>query len=449
MKVLNNIWSSMTTENEMLTKIVGLPLIFIEVTISMLLFTSILNIKADKKQKAAYIIFSSILGILCSIIIPKPYSNIITLIIMPLAIMYIFKINFLKSLLAELMPIICIVISEIIISRLFLLIFNTNYSVCANIPVFRLGINLSIYLFLFGIYKLIDHFKFNINMLDSISKRNKKILIFNAIFAIIVIFVQMYLIGYYNDNLPSFIVFINILSLIAYFFISIYSLIKTMKLEKTTADLEEEKLYNKTLQILHDNVRAFKHDFSNIIAGIGGYIATKDMDGLEKYYKQLLQDCNQVNNLSSLSPDSINNPAIYTVLANKYYKADGLGIKINLETFIDFNNLHMGIYEFTRILGILMDNAIEAASECDKKVINVTIRNDLRQNRQLLVIENTYNNKDVDLDRLSEKGYSTKPKNTGLGLWEVNKIIKRHKNLACFTTKNSEYFKQQIEIYNE
>lgn len=449
MEVLNNIWSSMTTENEMLTKIVGLPLIFIEVTISMLLFTSILNIKADKKQKAAYIIFSSILGILCSIIIPKPYSNIITLIIMPLAIMYIFKINFLKSLLAELMPIICIVISEIIISRLFLLIFNTNYSVCANIPVFRLGINLSIYLFLFGIYKLIDHFKFNINMLDSISKRNKKILIFNAIFAIIVIFVQMYLIGYYNDNLPSFIVFINILSLIAYFFISIYSLIKTMKLEKTTADLEEEKLYNKTLQILHDNVRAFKHDFSNIIAGIGGYIATKDMDGLEKYYKQLLQDCNQVNNLSSLSPDSINNAAIYTVLANKYYKADSLGIKINLETFIDFNNLHMGIYEFTRIIGILMDNAIEAASECDKKVINVTIRNDLRQNRQLLVIENTYNNKDVDLDRLSEKGYSTKPKNTGLGLWEVNKIIKRHKNLACFTTKNSEYFKQQIEIYNE
>lgn len=449
MEVLNNIWSSMTTENEMLTKIVGLPLIFIEVTISMLLFTSILNIKADKKQKAAYIIFSSILGILCSIIISKPYSNIITLIIMPLAIMYIFKINFLKSLLAELMPIICIVISEIIISRLFLLIFNTNYSVCANIPVFRLGINLSIYLFLFGIYKLIDHFKFNINMLDSISKRNKKILIFNTIFAIIVIFIQTYLIVFFNDILPTFVIFINIISLFAYFFISIYSLIKTMKLEKTTADLEEEKLYNKTLQILHDNVRAFKHDFSNIIAGIGGYIATKDMDGLEKYYKQLLQDYNQVNNLSSLSPDSINNPAIYTVLANKYYKADGLGIKINLETFIDFNNLHMGIYEFTRILGILMDNAIEAASECDKKVINVTIRNDLRQNRQLLVIENTYNNKDVDLDRLSEKGYSTKPKNTGLGLWEVNKIIKRHKNLACFTTKNSEYFKQQIEIYNE
>ena len=137
------------------------------------------------------------------------------------------------------------------------------------------------------------------------------------------------------------------------------------------------------------------------------------------------------------------------MLANKYYKADELGIKITLESFIDFNHLYMGIYEFTRILGILMDNAIEAASECDEKIINVTIRNDLKQHRQLLIIENTYKNKDINLEKIYEKGFSTKPKNTGLGLWEVNKIIKRHKNLARFTTKTDQFFKQQIEIYNE
>lgn len=449
MEVLNNIWLSMTTENEMLTKIIGLPFIFIEVTISMLLFTSILRISASKKQKIIYILITSFIGIICSAFIPKPYSNIITLIAMPITVMLVFKVSILKALFAEFLPTICIVVSEIIIARIFLLIFSTDYATCANIPFYRLIINLSIYAFLFGIYKLIQYLKFNINMLDHISIKSKHTLIVNAIIAVVVIFIQMYLIGYYNDKLPTFIILINIISLVAYFTISIYSLVKTMKLEKTTADLEQEKLYNKTLQILHDNVRAFKHDFSNIIAGIGGYIATKDMDGLERYYKQLLQDCNQVNNLSSLSPDSINNPAVYTVLANKYYKADSLGIKINLETFVDFNSLHMGIYEFTRVLGILMDNAIEAASECAKKIINVIIRNDVQCNRQLLIIENTYNNKDVDIDRLSEKGYSTKPNNTGLGLWEVNKIIKRHKNLACFTSKTPEYFKQQFEIYNE
>jgi two-component system sensor histidine kinase AgrC len=449
MNFLNNIWLSITTENEMLTKIIGLPFIFIEVTISMLLFTSILRISASKKQKIIYVLITSLIGIICSTFIPKPYSNIITLIAMPITVMLVFKVGILKALFAEFLPTICIVVSEIIIARIFLLIFSTDYATCSNIPFYRLIINLSIYAFLFGIYKLIQYLKFNINMLDHISIKSKHTLILNAIIAMLVIFIQIYLIVFYNDKLPTFIILINIISLIAYFTISIYSLVKTMKLEKTTADLEQEKLYNKTLQILHDNVRAFKHDFSNIIAGIGGYIATKDMDGLEKYYKQLLQDCNQVNNLSSLSPDSINNPAIYTVLANKYYKADSLGIKINLETFVDFNNLHMGIYEFTRVLGILMDNAIEAASECAKKIINVIIRNDVQCNRQLLIIENTYNNKDVNIDRLSEKGYSTKPNNTGLGLWEVNKIIKRHKNLACFTSKTPEFFKQQFEIYNE
>ncbi len=449
MEILNNIWSSMTTENEMLTKFIGLPFIFVEVTLSMLLFTTILKITASKKQKIIYVIITSLIGIICSILIPKPYSNIITLISIPLVMMFIFKISFLKSLIAEFLPNVCIIILEIIIGRIFLIVFSTNYSTCANIPLYRLIITFSIYTAMFLIYKIVKHLHFNINLLDSISKKNKQLLIFNTIFAILVIFVQIYLVVFYNDILPTFIILINIIAIFVYFAISIYSLTKTMKLEKTKADLEQEKLYNKTLQILHDNVRAFKHDFSNIIAGIGGYVATKDMDGLEKYYKQLLQDCNQVNNLSSLSPDSINNPAIYTVLANKYYKADSLGIKINLETFVDFNHLYMGIYEFTRILGILMDNAIEAAAECDKKVINVIIRNDMQCNRQLLIIENTYTNKDVNIDKLSEKGYSTKPNNTGLGLWEVNKIIKRHKNLACFTSKTPEYFKQQFEIYNE
>ena len=127
----------------------------------------------------------------------------------------------------------------------------------------------------------------------------------------------------------------------------------------------------------------------------------------------MLQDCKQVNNLSSLNPDTVNNPAVYAVLANKYYKADNLGIKISLESFIDFNKLHMEIYEFTRILGILMDNAIEASSECEKKLINVIIRNDPRQNRQLLIIENTYKNKDVNVEKIYEKGFTTKPNNTG------------------------------------
>ena len=180
---------------------------------------------------------------------------------------------------------------------------------------------------------------------------------------------------------------------------------------------------------------------------LDGYVKTNDMKGLSIYYSQLLGDCQKVNNLYTLSPEVINNPAIYSLLASKYHKADELGIKIHLEIFLNLNELNMKIYEFTRILGILMDNAIEAAYECDNKIINVEIRKDFKVNRQLLIIENTYKEKDVNIDKIYEKGFSSKPNNTGLGLWEVRQILKKNTNLNLYTTKNDIFFRQQLEIY--
>ena len=120
---------------------------------------------------------------------------------------------------------------------------------------------------------------------------------------------------------------------------------------------------------------------------------------------------------------------------------------MNLEVFLDLSTLNMKIYEFTRILGILMDNAIEAAYECEDKIINVEMRKDFKVDRQLLIIENTYNQKEVDIDKIFEKGYSSKANNTGLGLWEVRQILKKSSNLNLFTTKNEIFFTQQLEIY--
>ena len=214
-----------------------------------------------------------------------------------------------------------------------------------------------------------------------------------------------------------------------------------------TENLEETRLMNKTLTILNDKIRAFRHDFNNIIQALGGYIQAKDIDGLEKYYSQLLKDCQEVNNLTGLNPESINNPAIYSLLASKYYLATEKGIEFDLDIFMDLTSIDMKIYEFCRILGILLDNAIQATQECEEKQITVTIRKDNRCKRQLLIVENTYKEKDIDTEKIFEKGYSTKEGNTGLGLWEVRQILLKNTNLNLFTSKDDKYFKQQLEIY--
>lgn len=114
---------------------------------------------------------------------------------------------------------------------------------------------------------------------------------------------------------------------------------------------------------------------------------------------------------------------------------------------LDLNTLKMKIYEFARILGILLDNAIEASSECDEKIINITFRNDTKNNRQLITIENTYNNQDIDMEKIFEKGVSEKENHTGLGLWEVRKILKKNTNANLFTSKTDKFFSQQLELY--
>ncbi len=107
----------------------------------------------------------------------------------------------------------------------------------------------------------------------------------------------------------------------------------------------------------------------------------------------------------------------------------------------------MKIYEFARILGILLDNAIDAASICNEKILNIEFRNDAKNKRNIILIENTYNNKDVDIDQIFNKGITGKENHTGLGLWEVRQILKKNNNVNLYTDKNDKYFLQQLEIY--
>ena len=66
-------------------------------------------------------------------------------------------------------------------------------------------------------------------------------------------------------------------------------------------------------------------------------------------------------------------------------------------------------------------------------------------------LENSYKKVDLDIEKIFEKGYSTKKEekdNHGLGLWTVRKILNQTDNLSLFT-KAGELFSQQLEIYEQ
>lgn len=450
MEIFQTVWTALTTPNETLIKILFFPFSFLDCIVNMLLFTTILNIKTTRKTSFIYVITWSIAGTLIRSLIPDPYGSFANLITGFILIKFLLKASWLKALISEFIVVSITSIFELFTFRFYLIVFHIPYEFMTTVPFYRLISILTIYICIYLLYKIIKYCKFHIN-LEHMTKQNKILFFTTTAFGILTIGSQIYIMAFYSDKMPIGITILSIFSLLAYFTISMYSLVNTNKLNTTSENLEQAQLYNKTLILLHDNMRVFKHNFHNIVQSLGGYIERNDMIGLQRYYKQLLGDCNRVNNLTALSPTVINNPAIYNIMASKYHRADEDGIQISLTILMDLNEIeqHMKIYEFTRILGILLDNAIEAAVECDEKIVNVTFRKEDTRHRILVVIENTYLDKNIDVEKIFEKSFSTKSNktNSGLGLWDVRQVLKRNNNLNLYTTKNNEFFKQQFEIY--
>jgi len=447
MEILNNIWLAFSTENEMLVNIILIPAFFIESLLTFSLLKQLFNITCSNKEKNIYIFSLSIEGIISSLFIPSPFNIFINYIFAFVIIYKLFKLNILKTILAIVIPMIIFIISTTLLLDPYITILNIDYTKAQLIPIYRIIFLILEYLLVFIILTLMKLAKIKLSLFEDLPKKSKIIIFINFILGILTLLVQVILVDYYIDIIPVYMNFLNVLSLLTYFFISFYSLTRVTKLSQTTKSLESAEEYNKSLTILHDTVKGFKHDFDNIINTLGGYITTNDMEGLKKYYSGLNTDCQKAKNLSTLNPRLINNPGIYSLLSSKYHKADEKNIKINLEYFVNLDDFKIKTYEFSRILGILLDNAIEASSECDEKIINIIFRNEEKNHRHIVIVENTYSNKDVDTEEIFKKGVSGKENHTGLGLWEIRQYIKKSNNLNLFTSKTNNFFKQQLEIY--
>ena len=236
---------------------------------------------------------------------------------------FIFKISFLKSFFSIVAASLIFNIVSLLFLNPYMTFFNLSSEQLSTIPLYRLLYVILVYSCVFIVTTIIKKRSLKIKFIDDIDKKSKLIIFSNLILGLLTLFVQTFIAIYYIDKLPILITSLSFISLIAYFGLSIYSLTRVFKLTLTTRKLESAEEYNNTLHILHDNVRGFKHDFDNIVTTIGGYIRTEDMNGLKKYYLQLEDDCQRVNNLYLLNPEIINNDGIYNLLTKKYYE-DGI-----------------------------------------------------------------------------------------------------------------------------
>ena len=447
MEFLNNIWTAISTPNETLINVLMIPCSIIENILVVYIAMYLLKIQMTKKQKILYITLASIEGLITLFFVPPPYNSFINYILAFIIFKFITKSSIIKCLLSIIIPTMAFTLIGTLTLNPFTKLVKMDILSAQTIPIYRLSYVLINYLIVFVLLLIFNKKNAYLNILDELDKKTKIILIISILLGLFVLASQIFISAFYTNNLPIFISFLSFIVLITFMVMTIYTLSRAIKLTTTTKELHNAEQYNKTLQILHDNIRGFRHDYNNKITTLGGYIKTNDIEGLKAYYKELEKECVKVNQLHMLNPNIINNPGIYSLLTTKYSLAEENDIDFNLNVLMDLNSINMKMFDFTKILGILLDNSIDAAKECEEKIINITFRDDDKNNRQLLIIENTYKDKDVDINKIFEKGVTSKTEHTGLGLWEIRKILKRNNNLNLHTTKNDKYFTQQFEIY--
>lgn len=251
-----------------------------------------------------------------------------------------------------------------------------------------------------------------------------------------------------NFKYSTLFVLVNLLQLLVVAFVGMYNLNFVAKHEDTEQELANTIIYNETLSKVNEGVRGFKHDMGNIVQAILGYIAINDTEGAKLYCQNLVIGFNDINILSILSPKVIDDPAIYGVVVNKILIAREKNLTLSLDITADVANINFPKFELSRILGILIDNAIEAAEESDDKKLIVDIRHDYKNNSDIIKIANSVKDTNIDLDKLFTKNYSTKANPSGFGLYEVAKFLKRFPqgNLNTTIDKNNKIFSQTLII---
>ena len=140
------------------------------------------------------------------------------------------------------------------------------------------------------------------------------------------------------------------------------------------------------------------------------------------------------------------------IVMPRYYKidrAENMGIKVSISIPKDVSksllyDLKGNDYkELCKILGVYLDNAIEASIISDDKNIGIEIYN--RQDYVSVIISNSYCG-EIDEVSINKTGYSTKGSGRGYGLSLVNKIIQSNPIFENETNVTPKLYIQKLTI---
>ena len=245
----------------------------------------------------------------------------------------------------------------------------------------------------------------------------------------------------FSFNLISFSASL-ILSL-TYLFTSIWYINNYHKYEMKIEEQKQQAFYNESLSLVIQDLRRFKHDQANHLTVISAMIKMKKYEQASSYINEIF---NTTDNIVDTSICDIKNAGLFGLISSKKDFAQKSGIKFNLKATSEIDSIpNVKISELCEIIGIYLDNAIEAASVSESKEVEMVLESNDES------IDITINNscKTIpDFDSIKLDGYSTKGTDRGHGLSIVEKILSKYENISNFINFDNEnmIFTQILKI---
>lgn len=246
-----------------------------------------------------------------------------------------------------------------------------------------------------------------------------------------------------RDNLPAILMWM-IFGYLAYLLIKTVWKMRQLQKEKMIS----LKRYIREYEQLYEQVSTFKHDYQNILHSLNLSLNQNNLEEVKSIYYDVIAPTSKIvesQNSTVNQLKHIDSMAIKSTLYEKiiYAKSEGINISVFIHT--QFDNKKDQTLPLIRALGILMDNAIEAAKQSEEKAILLTISSE--NNQTNFLIQNTYQPNENIKEYLFSTRKSTKKaqQGHGWGLYNLQQIIQQE-GWFLTTSLDEKWVQQRLGI---
>lgn len=335
-------------------------------------------------------------------------------------------------------------ISEFIISVGVLIIFKFNASAYSSLP-FSLLISSVLNCLLVYFVSKLNFVSKNIRRLNDIIKKNNKDWIYIILVVILMILLMTFNRYKLNSTIEYYIYIVIIIFVVVSFVYVIYNKFQRQAMEdKYNESMEYVLRYEK---IINEQGKK-NHEYNNQLMVIKGYINKPER--LSEYLDEVIGEHKTGQNYTVKQLGFLPDGGVKGLLYHKLSKMEDNNIKYYL--YVDQNLKDKDIESFdlktyrdlTKLLGVFLDNTIDAALKSEEKEIEVELKD--KDDCLLLTISNTYD-KNTDINKVGKSGFTTKGVGHGFGLSIVKDIAKTNSEIETFSSKESDKFIQTAMIY--